>query len=141
MKNRIAFGSVLALAVFSLVSAHAQTSVVIRADIPFEWVAGDITLPAGTYTIGPGGLNPAFVVIRHVSGVPCILTVTGRVQGPHLKTRDVLQFARYGDKYFLRQVWTSNTDIGRKFHQSTLEKELLALGVASPSVELAAQRQ
>jgi hypothetical protein len=53
----------------------------------------------------------------------------------------VLQFARYGDKYFLRRIWTSNTDIGRQFKQSTLEKELLARGMASPNVELAAQRQ
>jgi hypothetical protein len=141
MKNRIALGSLLALAVFSLVSAHAQTSVVVRADIPFEFVAGDVTLPAGTYTIGSGGQNTTFVVIRHVSGEPCILTLTGRVQGLHMKTKDVLQFARYGDKYFLRRIWTSNTDIGRQFKQSTLEKELLARGMASPNVELAAQRQ
>jgi len=34
------------------ISAHAQDTEGVRVNVPFEFVAGGTTLPAGTYTVG-----------------------------------------------------------------------------------------
>jgi hypothetical protein len=86
------------------VSARAQDREGVRVNIPFEFVAGGTTLPAGTYTVGRlsfdaysgitiGGYgNSAFVRPMTVDGTP--------VEQPKLS------FEHVGDKYFLSEAGT-----------------------------------
>ena len=86
------------------ISAHAQDSEGIRVNIPFEFVAGGATLPAGTYTIGRISLEAfsgigissyghgAFALPIAVDGTPAGLPK--------------LSFEHVGDKYFLSEINT-----------------------------------
>jgi hypothetical protein len=86
------------------VSARAQDIEAVRVGIPFEFVAGGTTLPAGTYTVGRLSVdayssieissrdNNAFVLPMVVDGTPA--------------GQPKLSFEHVGDKYFLSEVDT-----------------------------------
>ncbi len=86
------------------VSAHAQDTEGVRVKVPFEFVAGGTTLPAGTYTVGrllvdaysgieiSGRGNGAFVLPIAVDG-----TSAGQPK---------LSFEEVGGKYFLSKADT-----------------------------------
>jgi hypothetical protein len=96
----------LSLAALALAApASAQTAM--RANIPFAFVAGDQLLPAGAYnfvidpgfslcridSVSDGSMHP----IRFVPGA-------SRRQGANADA-GVVQFQKYGDRYFLSGVW------------------------------------
>jgi hypothetical protein len=86
------------------ISARAQDTEGVRVNVPFEFVAGGTTLPAGTYTVGRLSLdahsgiaissygNEAFVFPISVDG-----TRAGQPK---------LSFEHVGDKYFLSEAET-----------------------------------
>jgi hypothetical protein len=85
---------------------RAQDVSKIVANVPFEFVAGGATLPAGTYAVG-GGVSPeaplGLVLIRsHDQGtllLPIVFDGTPAAQGR-------FDFEHVGDKYFLSKVET-----------------------------------
>jgi hypothetical protein len=81
------------------INAHAQDTEGVRVTVPFEFVAGGTTLPAGTYTVER--LTPeAFSTIAissHGHGVYVLpIAVDGTRAG-----QPQLSFEHVGDKYFL----------------------------------------
>lgn len=101
--------------------ASAQQQLV--ATIPFDFAAGAASLPAGDYTVqateGNGMLrlmnrdNPAISAF-----VPANAAVANDIQ-----TQSKLVFNRYGDRYFLSQVWTAGESRGKQLVKSAREKE------------------
>ncbi len=119
----VSLATVLSLAV----CAQAITGATLQADIPFEFTMGQATLPAGHYQIevGPG---QAFMTLRDGSGHgAAILPVPGTdatsFQQPSL------MFHKYGDRYFLSQVQTTNSR--RMIPENRAERELAR--AASPN--------
>jgi hypothetical protein len=86
------------------VSARAQDTEGVRVNVPFEFVAGGATLPAGTYTVGRVSLEPysgiAISGYRHSALVLPIAIDGARTDQPKLSYEYV------GDKHFLREVDT-----------------------------------
>ena len=111
------------LASLSLVvmSAYAQSSgTVIVANVPFDFIVSDKTLPAGEYTL----TRPAqgITMIRSRDCKASVVFQTFTVES--YKTRDELVFHRRGDKYFLSQVWTAGNSIGGELRKCRTEKNL-----------------
>jgi hypothetical protein len=54
-----------------------------------------------------------------------------------------LVFQRYGDQYFLREVWAANSNTGQKCVKSKLEREveIAQSKAAQPGAELALNQQ
>jgi hypothetical protein len=79
----------------------------LRALVPFTFSAGNTTLAAGSYTVerasGPQG---ALLIRSHAGGV-IFLARRGEAAVAGKSTR--LVFHRYGDRYYLRQVWFHGT--------------------------------
>jgi hypothetical protein len=85
-------------------SARAQDTQGVRVNVPFEFVAGGATLPAGTYSVGRlsaaafsgiairGSGNAVFVLPVVVDGTPA-----GQPE---------LSFEHVGGKYFLSEIET-----------------------------------
>jgi len=86
------------------ISARAQDTEGVRVSIPFEFVAGGMTLPAGTYTVGRLSVE-AFpsIAIRDYGNSAFVLPIA--VDGAPVE-QPKLNFEHVGDKYFLSEAET-----------------------------------
>jgi hypothetical protein len=86
------------------ISAHAQDTEGVSVKVPFEFVAGGATLPAGTYTVGRISIDASSGIAIRTNGhgafaLPMVVDGTPAKQ---MK----LNFEHVGDKYFLSEVDT-----------------------------------
>ena len=127
MKRRvlgIAFGGAL-LALMSVTAFAQLPGAPIRANIPFDFTVRGRTLPAGLYEISritdePGGLEIANIDHRSEHA----LIETEPVQQSKIPKRGEVVFHRYGDTYFLYEVWTPGMETGREIERSRSERAL-----------------
>jgi hypothetical protein len=105
-------------------SAQGQTlQYRVKANIPFDFTVGDKTLSAGKYSIGRTERSDDLVLsIADVRGRTKALRLTYAARTLHPKENASLVFHRYGNQYFLFQVWPPNGNVGRQFPESTGER-------------------
>lgn len=85
-------------------SANAQDTEGVSVKVPFEFVAGGATLPAGTYTVGRISVDASSgIAIRTYGHGAFALPMV--VDGTPAK-EPKLSFERVGDKYFLTEADT-----------------------------------
>jgi len=117
---------VIALSVPLLLSAaaHAQTTQ-LKVTVPFEFTAGNTVLPAGEYNIRSMGAwgGPALSVLNVNSNAGTIvLSASSRSQKPTADAK--LVFRRYGQQYFLAEVWNRHSSDGNQIQISSRQTEL-----------------
>lgn len=121
-------GSLVAIAVLTFLMAtcaFAQGSAQIKANIPFDFAARRTILPAGGYTLNSQAVgSPTTYLLQGAGGRPGVFLLTFVVQRKDSEEpRAELVFHRYGDRYFLAQVWMGN-GVGRQLPASKEEREL-----------------
>jgi hypothetical protein len=95
----------LALTPFS--SAQAPMA---EVNIPFAFQTGTTrTLPAGIYLIHR---QSEHVIRLEGLGFARGFVMTHEIVQSHASNQGVIIFDRYGDKYFLRQIWTAGDNVG-----------------------------
>jgi hypothetical protein len=89
------------------------------ADIPFAFTVANHTLPPGRYTVTRTSEKILWVFNSQNQGT---IALSNRIEG---KARDSskLVFNRYGNAYFLSEVWVAGSRIGRGVLRSRSEKE------------------
>ena len=107
-------------------SANAQLSIPIRAKIPFDFNVGDKKLPAGEYTFRRLSEFSDSKVMS-VSSVDASTrmfqsTLVAQVLTP--KNESTLVFHRYGDQYFLEQIWRDGEQEGTQVPESRSERTI-----------------
>jgi len=132
MNNRIfnmlkAFGACAVLAV-SCLSAQSDHKTITA--VPFDFMVGNQHMAAGTYDITSG---QSTLLVRgedngSASFAIALWTYSGKTQ-----EQAKLVFKRYGDRYFLSQVWYPGTNQGRELQVSKIEREL-ARNNAKPEI-------
>ncbi len=137
MKNslRYSFFAVAAVLVAGA-TVFAQDAAKSVAHIPFAFHAGASALPAGTYTITPMGTTNAVIRIMDKDTRESIMLLAPRNKQA-AQPESKLVFQRYGDQYFLSQIWTEYDAGGRVLKTSKLEKEMRA-SVQNPAASLVA---
>jgi hypothetical protein len=95
-------------------TASAQT-MHLKADVPFDFVVGGRTLPSGEYTIR--SLNPAILSIS-APDQKTLVFLTNRCQSLKTSPESKLVFARYGDRYYLSEMWVEGNSTGRQLPNS-----------------------
>ncbi len=96
-----------------------------QTDIPFDFMVGDKTFPGGTYTFAQPTITGRVLLIRSLDGHESVLAITQSVQESRTPSDETkLVFTRYGDLYFLAQVWTEGEIQGREFLKSGTESEV-----------------
>ncbi len=97
------------LAVAGSLAAVAQMGPILRVDVPFSFVAGGKTLPAGEYTFEPSNQEKEMIVRNAKSGetnfVP-VLTRLGRRSGSEAEA----VFDVAGDQHYLAEVHSPGID-------------------------------
>jgi hypothetical protein len=132
-KQALALVGVLTL-VLAAGSAFAQSEEV-RANIPFAFVVNKATLPAGNYSIDRAGMTSDAIVIRCLDGKTSQLAGTMSRGASKISDRTKLVFHRYGDRYFLSQIWVEGNAHMRELAKGKLESEV-ALDLSSHDVVL-----
>jgi hypothetical protein len=118
------FVAISLFAVLAGPSVYAQSSIAVKTDVPFEFRVGGQSLPAGEYTVVTK--SPTMVVIRSKDGQRSAVSMTNVVQANQISVDGKLVFNRYGEFYFLSQVWTPGEEVGRKLIRSSTEQEVAA---------------
>lgn len=103
--------------------ASAQSTDPIHFRTPFAFVIGDRWVPAGEYTVSV--VSPAGTLsFRSNDGVVSVLIGSVPVQATQTVERFKFIFNRYGDHYYMSQIWTPGYRTGRTLVARTAELEL-----------------
>lgn len=108
-------------------SAKAQSlQYKITANIPFDFTVADKKFQAGEYSIGRGQLSAGDTIVRVSSkdGHANIHRLTVPVIRLTPENKATLVFHRYGDEYFLFQIWPAGASTGRALPKSRGEKDI-----------------
>ena len=124
MKNHIfKMTGILFLAIMAAAQVtKAQQAVIV--DVPFDFTAGDTKLPAGEYTVGKSSTYSPALKIARADGRDAILVPSNATQSNAPQSESKLVFHKYGDRYFLAQVWSAGSAQGRQLMKSNAEKEM-----------------
>jgi hypothetical protein len=107
--------------VLAIVDAQAQRATSAEVSLPFDFTAGSTTLKAGRYSIKKLGGN--VISIRSADGAKRVMVDAPLAIGARdSKGGTRLVFNRYGDLYFLAQVWL-NPESGRQVFPSKSERK------------------
>lgn len=108
-----------ALLATSLAAVAQATRGDVVVDVPFAFQVGGQALPAGHYIVAPkGDAVQIFDSQTHSLFVP--VHSASRAADSESK----LVFHRYGDSYFLSEVWVQGNTIGKELFPSRSEREL-----------------
>lgn len=125
MKKEILKGFTMLMLIVALalataaVSANAQSRNEVMANIPFEFVVGDKTLPAGEYNVR--AITRDALMIQGTENGKSAIRLSNETEKSKKSTHAKLVFHCYGQRYFLAQVWNGDT-VGRELAKSTQER-------------------
>lgn len=127
VKGFVTAGLLVMAIVAAGVSAQAQSlQYKLTANIPFEFKVADQKLPAGKYSVRRAMESSGDMVVR-ISGVDND-AIASRVSIPLVtykpKRQGTLIFHRYGEEYFLSEVWPASSTTGRAFLKTREERDL-----------------
>ena len=115
---------VLAIVLVSAVaSANAQSARKVSANIPFDFVVGDQTLAAGEYSLKATTAPSNGLMIQDENGKSS-MRLTNSIEPRQNRRESRLVFHRYGQRYFLAEVWTGAGEVGRNLLKSRHEKAI-----------------
>ncbi len=132
------YGALMIIAVALLVSVPmTQAQSRAQANVPFAFSVDQSTMPAGSYEIGSMGNN--VLAVRNLSTREARLVIEPMHKQasvaagiPHSK----LVFHKYGEQYFLAEIWDGQSNIGVAFPESNREKELKLASYTAPQPEV-----
>ncbi len=105
--------------------AQAQIVGNLEVDIPFQFHAGSVKLPPGKYTIHM--LENADLTVMEITSVDnstSALFEVGRAQASSAPAKSELIFNKYGNRYFLAQVFDEGNPTGSQVLESRYEKRI-----------------
>ena len=96
----------------AVIGVQAQAPSKVEVNIPFEFSAGTKTLQPGVYSIKR--LSGNYLALRNVNGKSAvILNAPLNLTSLDDKAGERLVFNKYGDQYYLSQIWLT-VDTGRQ---------------------------
>ena len=119
-RNSLIMVSLLALTVVWAGLVSASPIVSVRVDIPFAFSVNNQVLPAGSYEIVKND-NTTMLTIRNQADRKSIMFGVNTAQERRVPATAKVLFNRYGDQYFLSQIWTR--DSGQEVRKSKSERE------------------
>src|SRR5438552_8722567 len=119
----------------AVASANAQLSSPIRAKIPFDFNVGEKKLPAGEYSFSslPGFSDNKLMSVSSADARAHLFQSTFAAEVLTPKNKSTLVFNRYGDQYFLEQIWSGGEQEGTQVPQSRRERTIRRLAQTQQS--------
>lgn len=143
MKTRkIHLAALFALILLIPALLHAQMAIkqpLFRVDVPFAFVVGGVHLPAGHYRVYHPG-DPYLVVIERDDGRARATVYVHPSATSSDESSTKLVFNKYGDQYFLSQVWTEADREVHECFKCRMEQTLMAQAGRRQLVLIAAKQ-
>ena len=118
-------------------TVRAQEPVLVN--IPFAFTAGEKALPAGEYRVEKSARGSLMLLIQRTDRSAAAFVPSIAAQANATQTQSKLVFHRYGNRYFLSQVWIAGYLQGRELPKSAQEKEqALASNMTADQVTIVA---
>jgi len=105
--------------------------------VPFPFIVAEHTLPAGRYFVTNIGETRLRIFSAERQSA---LVQTQTVQGHSPEGSGKMIFHRYGDVYFLAEVWAPGQDVGQQLTKSRAEKEMRKLKATESGTQTAVLR-
>jgi hypothetical protein len=129
--------AILGLILAAVAAPSQSNQAMLKADIPFAFAVDNHMLPAGHYQLSP--LDQRTIRIENSSDHGTFMRVLN-VQRRNPQSTGKLIFHRYGDRYFLAQIWAPNTGVGKQLYKSRAEEEQESVGINRYIAELRADK-
>lgn len=125
MKKQVLRIVVFAIAISAASAAMAQgTSGDVSVNVPFAFVVDGHHMQPGRYVVTKAANGVLRIYDTEVADNQMFLGVHNIESNTPNGSK--LVFHRYGDTYFLAEVWSGDNNIGKELAKSKAEKEILA---------------
>ena len=126
------------LLMLAAVSLSAQSERTGAINIPFSFTVGEKSLPAGEYSFEPNRKDSDLVwLVQSRDGDVTALFTTTAVRATETQEKAKLVFHKYGDQYFLSQIWTQGETAGRELLIQGFERQLAKDAIERQMIVLA----
>jgi len=129
----------LALAAASAVAANGQSKQKLIAHVPFDFVVAEKTLRAGEYDVRAVNQAGDAIAIKSVDGDQ-VLRLSSPKERSDRQMNAKLVFHRYGNTYFLSQIWMAGESTGRELpktrQERAIDRELKTIASNKPAYEV-----
>lgn len=141
MKHVKWISTLMLLCIPLIAAAQVQTAGKLAAQVPFKFVVGNVTVPAGEVTLQRADqkgwvlavCNPDVKLSTYSFAVPG--------ESKKLAATSALVFRKYGDRYFLASVRIRDSRAVYEFRRGKLENEMRAQNIpATEEILLASLR-
>jgi hypothetical protein len=112
-----------ALAIGAATPSFAQSTPLVKADIPFAFQANGKLMPAGTYRFSQenGSIMRLSGSEKHAQA----MAVARPDNGTKTATVSKVTFNKYGDHYFLHDVWVAGSTTSYRCTTTKQEKDII----------------
>jgi hypothetical protein len=117
----------------------AQSGQPLKASIPFEFIVGQTTLPAGDYTVG-SEFGSALLQISDSRDHVKATVLTNTDSAPANASESHLVFRVHGTKHYLASTWDRSLGEGREVKESRAEREMEIASEPTTQVVLLARK-
>ncbi len=115
----------LSVALIAASSMFAQSPQKLTAQIPFAFHVGGAMLAPGAYSVYTDA-NPMVLRVMSADARVSVRTLAQAAEKRTMPTEGKLIFTRYGDEYFLSEVWRPNDSSGSVLRKTKREMEVAA---------------
>jgi hypothetical protein len=141
MKTQLLRTAVFGMVLLAVSAAVAQTGPGdVIVNVPFSFVVANHQMQPGRYIVKPLEYGVLRVFNTEDSKSQTLVMVHSVERS--LPESPKLVFHRYGESYFLAEVWTGNSEVGRELPKSKAEKEIASgrMTGTRPKTEIAVLR-
>ena len=108
-----------------------------RAKIPFDFMAAGSNLVAGEYTLETTGDTDQVLQVCNLQQHRCVFMIASQVASKAKNDPGKLIFNRYGDQYFLSEIWSRS--LVRTLPQDRRERQLAKSGAEPVAAVITAE--
>jgi hypothetical protein len=112
-----------------LASAQLGSSQRLVANVPFEFRAGEMQIPAGECVVQRGGIDSKALIIGNWSAKVGLLAIPWIADATENSSTYAMVFHKYEDRYFLTGIKLKGSKAVYRLHESKAETELRAQNV------------
>jgi len=122
-----------------LASAQLRSSQRLVGNVPFEFRAGEMLIPAGECVVQRAdNMDPRTLIIGNWGAKVGLFANPSIAEATETSSTNAMVFHKYGDRYFLTSIKLKNSKVVYSLHESKAEAELRAQNVpASQKILLA----